>query len=455
MSETEASWPESPQSVEELRCFDGGVSIVCAVQSPDRYSFFRGANRFHHAISRGAGLSYAAASFGKDYVSVEMTNFDRLLAFDQDTGVVEVEAGMRLGKLFEFLARRGHYLPVQPGHGNISVGGCVAADVHGKNQARDGTFIRQIAGVTVFHPVHGRVFLSPTLNAEIFRATCGGFGLTGTIVSVRLQAKPIPSNVVDQRCVAVDSLGEGMRQLRESAETSDFAYSWHDFSRLGRGFGRGYVRSGVFAPEGSASSGEVRSGGNAKLSPAWRARLPVALLNPLSAKLVNSAHRFEIRKRGGHARESLAGALFPVHGSEVYFRLFGSRGFHEYQALVPHARLEEYIAGVKSSSRRRRVVVTLASAKLFSGLSDLLRFSGDGICFSVNVPRGPRSLSFLEDLDGLVIEVGGKPNIIKDSRLPRAVMDAAYPEADRLRALLRAWDPARIFRSELSTRLGL
>src|SRR4029077_405225 len=123
------------------------------------------------SIARGAGLSFSAASFGPNAVTVDLATFNRILDFDSSAGVVEVEAGLTLGVLFYFLEKRGFYLPVQPGYPAISVGGCIAADVHGKNSARDGTFIRQVQSVRLFHPSHGLVEVSPETENDLFRAT--------------------------------------------------------------------------------------------------------------------------------------------------------------------------------------------------------------------------------------------------------------------------------------------
>ena len=448
-------WPSGPELIDRTQSFDGGVSLQCTVQCPDRYSFFCASQATRHTIARGAGLSYAAASFGEGTVTVDLSCFDRVLEFDERTGIVEVEAGMRLDDLFQFLARRNYYLPVLPGHGAISVGGCVAADVHGKNQARDGTFMRQVQSVNLFHPSHGRVDVSSEHDAELFRATCGGYGTTGLIVSAKLRAKRLPGRAVDMRWYAISNLEEGISQLRVLAPASDFAFSWHDLTGRGSDFGRGYVSAGAIIDEPDRSGAREENWTAPPISGARRARLPISLFNSWSTKFVNAVHGFRRRKGQGVIRSSLVECFFPIHGSEVYFDMFGRQGFHEYQAVVPHDRIREYVVGIRSAISNHRVAVTLASAKLFAGASDLLRFTGDGICIALNIPRDSRSLAFLADMDRLILTVGGRPNIIKDSRLPKAVVEATYPEFERFRAILCRWDTERLFRSELSTRLGL
>ncbi|HUC17974.1 MAG TPA: FAD-binding oxidoreductase [Acetobacteraceae bacterium] len=455
MTAESARWPAGAISRRHLRSFDGGVGIECEVQCPDRYAFFEPSGTGRHAIPRGAGLSYSAASFGADAVSVEIGAFDRILAFEPAVPIVEVEAGITLGALFRFLAAHRLYLPVQPGHGAISIGGCIAADVHGKNQARDGTFINQVEAIRLFHPDHGMVELSRTQNPDVFHATCGGYGLTGVIVVARLRPRPMTGDAVDITTHIVPDALEGARLLRHLARESDFVYSWHDFTRTGRGFGRGYVVAARFVTTDTASRGSSTSMKVPKLSADSPRVPPISALNRWTMPLLNFAYFQAQRRHSSPRRSTLPQSMFPVQGSESYFRLFGPAGFHEYQVILPHDGFAEFLAGVRREIARKGIAVALASAKLFVGAHDLLRFSGEGICFALNIPRNQRSADFLAALDQMTIGLGGRPNIIKDSRLPRSVLEASFPECDRFRGIVQRWDPSRRFRSELSSRLGL
>ena len=446
----ERDWPSAPQSNYLAESFDGAISFTCALQKPDRYSFFGSGRTKRFAVARGAGLSYAAASFGRDSVSVDMSSFDRVLAFCDKTGVVEVEAGISLGDLYDFLIRREFYLPVQPGHGRISIGGCIAADVHGKNHFRDGTFVRQVQSLKLFHPNHGIVDLSESSQPSLFQATCGGYGTTGIIISARLRCVRVPGNAVEVHTLKVANVHEGVAKLRSLAVDNDFVYSWHDFTQPSSRFGRGYVVAGKFVSLPTTSTNRLRV---PQILLESGRKWPVGIFSFWTTRAFNTAH---VIVRGQNIKHlTLHETLFPVHGSEHYFRAFGNSGFHEFQALVPHSRVDEYIAGIKAAIAYHRVPITLASAKLFSGTSALFRFDGTGVCLAINFPRNRQSLEFLNRLDHLLLEVGGRPNPIKDSRLPRQIAEAAYPELPRLRSILCDWDNDRIFRSELSVRLGL
>ncbi|MBA1158175.1 FAD-binding oxidoreductase [Microvirga mediterraneensis] len=440
--------PDAALAQKCLRSFDGGVLCNVRTVKPESYRAISalgpGQTPF---VPRGQGLSYAAASFGSSSTAIDMRSFDRVLDYDSDTGEVVVEAGMTLASLFEFLLRKGRYLPVQPGHGQISVGGCIAANVHGKNQARDGTFYDQVQQITLFHPRHGIVTVSREQSPTVFETTCGGYGLTGLILTARLRTRRIPGGTVTMKTSVADRPETGMEMISKAAASCDVAYSWHDM--IGTA-GSGLVVTGSF-DEGPLET--ERRQRHRTISSEWRAAMPISVQTALVGRAVNTLYR--ILNGPGERKVHLREALFPAQGKEIYFRLFGRAGFHEYQAIVPVLQFPEYIAQVRASARKHRVPIVLASGKSFDGVSKLLRFTGAGTCFAINVPRTRTSLDFLAELDGIAIDLGCRPNIIKDARLPRSVVEATYPDYDRFKRLLSEWDPERMFRSELSERLGL
>lgn len=442
-------WPEAPAARRRLVTMDGGFAAEATVQRPDRHGFLRMSSERRPAIARGAGFSFAAASFGAEAIAVDFTAFDRILDFDAASGTVEIEAGIRLGALFRFLAPRGFFLPVQPGHHAITVGGAIAADIHGKNPAREGTFLSQVKSLRLFHPAHGMIDASETQNRDLFRLTCGGFGLSGVIVSAQLQAKPIPGTLT----LTIHPVGgarEGAERLRALSPTHDLVYAWHDFARA-EGFGRGAVIAAQFdATRDAGADGALRP---SRFSPERRARLPVALVTPWTIGWINRAYAAKLRRSAGPV--ALADALFPTRSSQPYLTLFGRKGFCETQAIIPDARYGDYVEELSALVRRSGATIALGVAKPFAGASEHLRFAGDGIGLALQLPRGAAASAFLAEHDRLVVAAAGRPNIIKDSRLPRAIVEATYPDCDRFRAALGRWDKERLFRSELSARLGL
>lgn len=406
-------------------------------------------------IARGSGLSYCAASFGGGAASVDMTGFDRVLDVDSAGGAVHVQAGITLGALHAYLAPRGLYLPVQPGYSQITVGGCIAADVHGKNPSRDGTFGAQVERLTLFHPDHGTIALSRTEHPEIFDLTRGGYGLTGVILSAVLKAQRLPgARVISTDYPAADAPAAAAL-LRQHAAESDFTYAWLDFAHLDHRFGRGYVTALRFDGDAAAATEADHAFPPGRLTPERRGRFVVPVLYRPSIQAMNFLYTALRRRKGPGTAAALGTALFTFNGNEIYHAFYGRPGFHETQVIVPHAALPEYVACLRQHSTRFRAPIALGAGKLFAGAPAGLRFDGDGVCIAINLRRGRAAADFLTALDRDVVRLGGRPNIVKDSRLPRAVFEAAYPAADAVRSGLRAWDPKRRFRSEVSERLGL
>jgi decaprenylphospho-beta-D-ribofuranose 2-oxidase len=437
-----------------LTSFDGGTKLKATIRQPDKYRFF---DQLHDGdlIPRGAGLSYPAASFGPTGTAVDCSAFNRFLSYED--GILNVEAGVTLGQLYNFLIKRGRYISVQPGHPDITVGGCVAADVHGKNQLHDGTFSSLVKAIELFHPKHGFTKLSRTQNAELFDLTCGGYGLTGIMTAVSLQTKSIPSPHVEIITIPVPAVEDVEAIMKEYVNQYDLIYSWHDFTTKGDKFGRGFIKAARFLTSDRACSDLDQRDRHPRrtLYSERRGDYRLSFFSPSRTLPFNRLYYLEEMLHPSVRKMELYDFLFPVHDKEIYFKLFGSRGFHECQYIIPSDAYGQWLESVKAYLSRHPIPVALASAKLFAGEKHLLRFTGNGVCMALDFPRSDRSLQFVEFINNLAIISGAIPNIIKDSHLSARVVSACYPEYESFRSRLRAFDPDRLFRSDLSERLGL
>jgi decaprenylphospho-beta-D-ribofuranose 2-oxidase len=432
--------------------FDGGTRQPAAFEEPDCQPQVERDRSELPRIARGGGYSYAAASFGAGSVVLKMGLLRRVLAFDPANRTIEVEAGATLEEILAFTAPRGLWLPVQPGYPAITAGGCIAANVHGKNPLRDGTFLGSVASMKLFHPHRGTVSSDRTEEPELFELTCGGYGLTGIILSAVLRLERLPGPRAAVRRAPIGSLAEGLARLRASTPRVEFAYTWHDGTPSHRSFGRGFVYEGEI-PESPPEDRLVRR--YRPVDPTGRGGLVVPIWGRLTGRLLTSGFRHLEAARPENAELPLFEALFPFARRGIYFRLFGRRGLVEFQAIVPHAHADDFLRELARKIFTHRAPALMISMKLFRGTPKLLRFEGDGVCVTLDLPRSRAALAFLPVLDDLLVAVGGIPNIIKDSRLPRSVVRKSYPEYDAFREKLRIHDPVRIFRSELSERLGL
>jgi decaprenylphospho-beta-D-ribofuranose 2-oxidase len=436
-----------------LVSFDGGVRARTVCHRPDRYRLLERDVDTRARIARGGGYSYSAASFGGGAVTVEMQRFNRILAFDPARRTIEVEAGMTLGDLLPVTTRAGLWLAVQPGYPAITVGGCIAANVHGKNPLRDGTFRSCVADLTLFHPDHGFRRLSEADGTAPFELTCGGYGLTGIVVAATLRLEPLGGSRVAVKRRAVGSLSEAARMVQELAGKSLFAYTWHDATSRPRTFGRGYVYEGTLDP-GDLDPRDLAAPYRV-LTAGARAGLPFSLWNRASARVFASTYWHLERRRPATTTGGLFDAIFPFARRSAYFRLFGRPGLVEYQVIVPFDRIESFLAELGRRVLSADPPAVMLSMKAFAGEPGRLRFEGDGICLTLNLARSAATRDLLTRLDELSIDAGALPNIIKDSRLPARVVRACYPEYERFRRELAAFDPRRRFRSDLSERLEL
>jgi decaprenylphospho-beta-D-ribofuranose 2-oxidase len=437
-----------------FRSFDGGYSESAAFHRPDRYRMVEAvACAEGPVIARGAGYSYAAASFGGGSLVLDMTRFDRVLRFEPGQKLVEVEAGMRLEQLLALTAPRGLILPVQPGYPAITIGGCVAANVHGKNPEREGAFRHSVVDVTLLHPRLGTLRIDRQSEPDLFELTCGGYGLTGVILAATLRLETLPGWTAAVERVPIQTLCEGLARIRERTAGAAFAYTWHEGTPAAGVFGRGFVYIGQL-PAGPLPRDAVVPRYR-RLTATSRTRLRAPLWSQATIRLLGAAFRASEGLRPASSERPLFDAMFPFARRGEYFLLYGRRGLAEYQALVPHAAASDFLLALEREARRARPPVVMASLKLFRGERGLLRFEGDGVCVTLDLVRSAAGLRFMGVLDGLTLEHGALPHIVKDSRLEGAVVSRSYPGYAEFRERRRALDPAGSFRSELSERLGL
>lgn len=428
--------------------FGFGETAKGSLEEPDRLRFFDAAPPNGPLMAGGARASLVGAAFGHGVRTLGMGRFNRVLAFDANAGTVTVEAGTTLAALFGFLARNGWMVAVQPGYPGVTVGGCIAGDVHGKNQFEEGCFGDWVEELELWHPQRGRVVLSPAREPDLFALTVGGFGLTGVILSARLRLTKMKGRGVVLTALPIGDLLEAATVMKERRAGADFLYSWHDLASDARG--RGFVFSGRITADGP----EIPARASFHRFDQERFAPPVSLMNRWSLAAMNRLYR-ACAGKAGERHVSLWKALFPFVAIPGYFYLYGRRGFLEHQIVVPEPSFGAYAARLGALIREHRVPFGLAAMKLFRGPQRLLRFRGDGISLAIEAPNGPATRDLFRAIDTLDAELGCRANILKDARLPADAVARQYPERDEFRARLQAHDPARIFRSALAERLGL
>ncbi|MEW6220229.1 MAG: FAD-binding oxidoreductase [Thermodesulfobacteriota bacterium] len=407
------------------------------------------------AIPRGLGRSYGDSSLAP--VIVDVSRFRRLSAFDPATGLLTCEAGVSLAEILTAFVPRGWFLPVTPGTRFVTVGGAIASDVHGKNHHRAGTFSQHVTELTVLLADGRVVRTSRSASPDLFAACCGGMGLCGLILTATLRLVPIESAAIRQTTVRAKDLAETMACFEETAAAT-YSVAWIDCLAQGSRLGRSVLFLGEHAAAGEAA----RLGWPHPLRPPAKrlltvpCHLPAGLLNRLTVRAFNEVY---YRRQPAGASQQLVDLMtffYPLDAVGHWNRIYGRRGFCQYQLVLPKEAGAQGLKAVLAAVNRQGRGSFLAVLKLFGPANGLpLSFPREGYTLALDFPMSPGLLAFLEDLDRIVLEHGGRLYLTKDARMSAAFFRASYPGAEAFIAAKRRFDPDNRFRSLQSQRLAI
>jgi FAD/FMN-containing dehydrogenase len=417
-------------------------------------SIMRGASAF---VARGNGRSYGDAALGCGTTLCTL-GLDRMIGFDPATGVLRAEAGVLLSDVIGVFLPRGFFPFVVPGTCHVTLGGAIAADVHGKNHHKEGGFGEHVLEVVLATGGTTPVRASRDENPELFWATVGGMGLTGTILEASIRLRPVDTGWIRQITVVAQDLAAALATLDATADAT-YSVAWIDCLAKGRNHGRSLVFLGEHACRGELDEQRSRD-----RFPALRAsRLSVPFdfprfgLNRLTVAMFNEAYfRLGAAKAGAPSLVSMGSYFFPLDGISQWNRIYGRRGFVQYQFVLPEAAAAATIAEVLGRVARRGDASFLAVLKKLGRARGALSFPMPGYTLALDFAMSPGLLGFLSELDRIVVAAGGRFYLAKDARQSRTTFDAGYPEADSFRRFRRALDGSRNnIRSHLSDRLAL
>jgi FAD/FMN-containing dehydrogenase len=427
----------------------------CAISFPSDEVAVRRLVAGGNGIARGNGRAYGDSALNRD-LTIGMSRFNRMIAFDAEAGVLTVEAGVILGDIIEAFLPRGWFPSVTPGTKFVSVGGMIAADVHGKNHHKHGSFGAFVEWIDLM-VADGRVVrCSRTDNPDLFAATVGGMGLTGVILRAAIRLTPVESAWIRQLTIPASSLDEAMAVFERSADWT-YSVAWIDCLARGRDLGRSLIMLGEHASQADLDA-------RRRLAPydvaAKRKRripidIPNFVLNRLSVSAFNAAYYATGRSRAGRSLVDWDSYFYPLDSVLEWNRIYGRRGFAQYQCVLPLASSRDGMAELLKAISASGQGSFLAVLKRMGPQNSLFSFPMEGYTLALDFPVSAANLALMDRLDAITIAHGGRFYLAKDSRMSADVLEKADARVAAFRAAREADGAIDRFTSLQSQRLRL
>ncbi len=371
----------------------------------------------HQLIARGNGRAYGDSAINRS-ATIDMRGLNRMLGFDAKTGQLKVEAGVILGDIIAAFLPRGWFPVVTPGTKFVSVGGAIAADVHGKNHHKDGSFRSSVDWIEVMGADGNVTRCSPKKNAALFDHTLGGMGLTGVILRAALRLRAVDTAWIRQATLPAASLKDAM-QAFENAQDATYSVAWIDCLATGDELGRSLVMLGEHAELSELPKAYQRTpfAIPKKVKRKIRVDLPSFALNQFSLKAFNAAYYRAGLKKEGTTLIDWDSYFYPLDAILDWNRIYGARGFAQFQCVLPLdaseaglSKLLETIAAAGSGS-------FLAVLKRFGAQESAFSFPMEGYTLALDFPISEKTHALLEKLDSITLAHGGRFYLAKDSRM--------------------------------------
>ncbi len=379
------------------------------------------------ALPYAYGRSYGDSCLNAGGIVLDTTGLRRFIHFEAETGLLQCEAGVMLADILDYFVPRGWFLPVSPGTKYVSVGGAIANDIHGKNHHRGGTFGRHVTRFELLRSSGERLVCSPDEHADLYRATIGGLGLTGLMTWAEVRLKPIANAFIDQEQIRFDSLDEFMALTAASDGAYEYTMSWAD-CLFG---GEGYVRGRFIRGNHNASPERAHESPAQKPSISVPINLPDALLNTWTVKAFNTIIYHSQREKSVSTTVPYEPFFYPLDTIKQWNRMYGVRGFLQYQCVVPfdndNAAIKEVFTRISRSGQGSFLVVL----KTFGDLPSpgMLSFPRPGVTLALDFPfHGAGTLQLLEELDAIVRASGGAVYPAKDARMSVESFETFFPQ---------------------------
>ena len=397
-------------------------------------------------IPRGLGRAYGDSSLASRVL--ETTNLQFFHSFDLGSGILSCDAGVSLFEILKVFVPKGWFIPVSPGTRFITVGGAIASDVHGKNHHQDGTFGQHVISMQLLLGNGEIVRVSPTENTALFHATCGGMGLTGTILSASFRLIPIKSSEIIETTIKAANLDAVLNGFEEYA-SSTYTVAWIDCLAQGEKLGRSLLMIGEHAEDGLMLVADK----NPLTMPI---DAPSSLLNPFSIKAFNALYYAKAQYGVSTRRRSIESYFYPLDQILQWNKLYGKSGFMQYQFVIPTSAGREGLRTILKTIAASGQGSFLAVLKTFGKKNaNYLSFPIEGYTLALDFKVTESIFALMDQLDKLVLQYGGRLYLAKDARMSEATFKSCYPNWQEFEAVREGYHAIGKYASLQSKRLGL
>lgn len=397
-------------------------------------------------LPRGMGRSYGDSA--NSPTVIESTYLDHFIEFDDATGILACEAGASIREILQLIVPKGWFVPVTPGSSFVTIGGAIASDVHGKNHHLSGTFSEHLLSFDLMLGSGEIISVTKDNYPDLFRATCGGMGLTGMILSASFQCKPIQSSRIIQSTIKTNCLEEVCEQFEEN-HASTYSVAWIDCLAKGKQLGRSLLMLGEHSQDGTLELGKKKSQ-NLPID------MPQSLLNHYSIKVFNALYYHRVFSKTKTETISFEPYFYPLDAIGNWNRLYGKAGFVQYQFVLPK------VVGVKGLRQILEVIVKsgkgsfLAVLKAFGRANEnYLSFPIEGYTLALDFKMSEGTVQLIKQIDSMVVELGGRIYLTKDALMTEASFKKTYPQWEQFEEVRAKFGAIGKFASSQSKRLGL
>ena len=432
------NWSNFPVVEGELRSFDNSSKL------PFDSNF----------ITRGNGRCYGDSSLNEQTLS--SLKYNKAILFDTKSGVFTCQSGMTLDQILRIIVPKGWFIPVTPGTKFITIGGAIASDVHGKNHHFEGSFCDHVISFDLLMDTGETTTINPEANKELFETTRGGMGLTGIILSATFKLKKIESAYIAQKSIKAKNLEELIDLFHQNDKTT-YSVSWIDCLAQGKSKGRGILNLGEHATLDQLQLKEQ----NNPLEPqstkgiTFPINLPSYSINKLTVKAFNTLY---YNKQSAKEKEFITHYnpfFYPLDAILEWNKVYGTKGFLQYQFVLPLETSTKGLHLILDKIRDYGQCSPLVVLKLFGKQDEFISFPMEGFTLALDFPIRNGLFEFLNELDKLIIDFGGRHYLTKDARMSADTFIKGYPNSAEFIERIKKYNPDYKFQSKQSQRLNI